>query len=845
MPTEENMIRSTQEINPVFTISQFDEVYLPSINRQTFEKVDSKTLYRAKMKDLLEKQQHLFIILGLDSGLLANYLLDTELPTGSKYLFVELDSVLELLGVDIPTSLAHKVQVMSLSEFKKMISTDNNEIYITKDAFSLRKSIGAEMAYQQDYLLLWAEVDKLVQHENFIQKIGFSQKLFVQRQLQNVAENVHPASLLRNQFSGQRCIVLGGGPSLDKHMDWLKSHQDNLVVFTVSRLSKQLIAKGITPHIVVSVDPQQMSMEVSKELLNLPQKTIFINSNHVTPGLIGQWRGKSAYLGTRYPWDTGAIAEENEENIDTWGPTVTNAAIHLAVEMGFGEILLCGVDFCYSSSGYSHTQGSIEAKIGPSLSTLGEWVETYTGKLAETPIQLLHAIDSLTEQAKQLSDCRIYNLSPDAAKIEGIPYRNIDSFKFTPHEHEPFDKLHQLIPDYSQDAHEQDLAICIKTVTANRQNLVTILKLAEEAIECNQTLRLAHENKQSSRGTIARVDMLKQRIETIEQTINDNYPKLARFIKFFGFREFSDFLNPASTDEWSQEQLFTMTESYYKAFTVNCESMIALLNDCEALLLAREAELRHPAPLEELEKFWINNLEPGRVHIWRDRIGALSELNDKEKQIISRLLQAFERAMSQDSVGITASAKRANSLTGVLPKLVLLYRHNNRAALAQTVGLLMPLMEQNKEAHRLYCLGQNYLHQLDGQPEAALCSLLQIPDEERTETEMREIIGLALSLQKLDLASELLGKILSYSDEYAPQYAQVLKLQRQWQPALNVYLDYLDKYPGDVPVWLKLGQFMIEIGERDAAITAFSHALQAEPDNRIATHYLEQLRAID
>ncbi|QSX36123.1 motility associated factor glycosyltransferase family protein [Shewanella sedimentimangrovi] len=831
---------SSQQINPVFAISQFDEVYLPSVNRQTFEKLDSKTLYRTKLKDLLHKQQHLFVIIGLDSGLLANYLLDTELPAGSKYLFVELDPVLGLLDIDIPQRLAHRLQVMSLSEFTERISTDNNEIYIAKNAVSLHKSMGAELAYQQDYLLLAAEVEKLLQHEAFDHQIGFTQKIFVKRQLQNLADDRHPAALLRNQFTGHRCIVLAGGPSLDSHIDWVKSHQQDMVIFAVSRLSKQLIEKGITPHIVVSVDPQQMSMEVSKDLLKLTNQTIFINSNHVTPSLIGQWRGKSAYLGARYPWGD---EDDAQDNIETMGPTVTNAAIHLAVEMGFSEILLSGVDFCYSPTGFSHTQGSIEAKIGPSLSSMGEWVETYSGHQAETPIQLLHAMQSLAEQTQNLQNCTIYNLSKDAAKIEGIAYRSHLSFSFEAADIDVFAKLHSLIPHTTPDDIRRDLNVCVSNIKATHKKLLAIAKLAKEAIKCNQSLRTKLANPQ---GSQSQVGNLKQRIESIEQEINDKYSRQARFLKFFGYGEFARFLNPAATDEWQQDKMLDMTEAYYKAFEENCHVLADMVHDCELILDARKSELQVPTQLNTLESFWLNNLEPGRVYVWLDRHAAISgDLTEEDKACIVRLQRAFESEMSQGSQGISAIAKKANSLSGVQQKLIMLYRHQNSAALNHMVKLLEPLSKGEPEAHRLYRLAQTYVYQLENKSQEALDSLLSIPEKDRTETELREIVVLSLSLQKLDQASEVLSQLLSYSDEYAPQYAQVLKLQRQWQAAVNVYVDYLEKYPGDVPTWIKLGQFMVELNEPDAAITSFRNALQADPDNAIASHYLKQLMALD
>jgi len=62
-----------------FAISPFNEYYLPSINRHTFESIDSRTIYNKKFKQSFASQDKLNIVVGLDSGLLANYILEQDI----------------------------------------------------------------------------------------------------------------------------------------------------------------------------------------------------------------------------------------------------------------------------------------------------------------------------------------------------------------------------------------------------------------------------------------------------------------------------------------------------------------------------------------------------------------------------------------------------------------------------------------------------------------------------------------------------------------------------------------------------------------------------------------------
>ncbi|MCU7977876.1 hypothetical protein L5M43_21955 [Shewanella sp. SW36] len=90
----------------------------------------------------------------------------------------------------------------------------------------------------------------------------------------------------------------------------------------------------------------------------------------------------------------------------------------------------------------------------------------------------------------------------------------------------------------------------------------------------------------------------------------------------------------------------------------------------------------------------------------------------------------------------------------------------------------------------------------------ALDALLVLPEDICTEMELKHIILLALKLNNLELATATLVKILAYIDEYMPQYAHILKLQGKIQDSVNVYLDYLEKYPSDTQTWIKFGLFM-------------------------------------
>jgi hypothetical protein len=87
--------------------------------------------------------------------------------------------------------------------------------------------------------------------------------MFIRARLRNLAENLIPATILKQKFVGKSCIILGGGTSLDNYIYWIKV------------------------DIVVSVGPQSPSFDVNKDFMQLERDVLLINSYHVAPQIMG------------------------------------------------------------------------------------------------------------------------------------------------------------------------------------------------------------------------------------------------------------------------------------------------------------------------------------------------------------------------------------------------------------------------------------------------------------------------------------------------------------------------------------------------------------------------------
>jgi len=83
---------SAAEIN--VATNNFGEQYLPAINKNVFNRFGAKHVFKKQFRDSLWEEGAFQIIIGTDSGLLINYILEHGIPENTRFLFIELDEVI-------------------------------------------------------------------------------------------------------------------------------------------------------------------------------------------------------------------------------------------------------------------------------------------------------------------------------------------------------------------------------------------------------------------------------------------------------------------------------------------------------------------------------------------------------------------------------------------------------------------------------------------------------------------------------------------------------------------------------------------------------------------------------
>lgn len=818
-----------------FLVNNFGDKYLYEVNHNSLNKIGANNSHKQRFKTLLSRENALIIIVGTDSGTLISYLNNTDIPSGSRVILLELDALYDIIKKETPPDPENKQIIYTkyekLDEIYKSIQIQH---YIYIGNIQLAQSLGAEDAFIPEYQELFYTLQTDLQQLSWNIEASLGSEPFLIKQLENLGENLIPSFHLRNSFTGKTAVLLAGGPSLDEILPWVKEQGKNVVTMAVSRVCRRLLEVDFKPDIIFSIDPHQVSFDVSKEMLSFWQDSLFIHMYHVTPLLLGQWQGKNVFLGSRVPWKS----DLNKESLPHPGPTVSNVALSTAIEMGFSQIILAGVDLCHSKTGLTHASGSNEVKAGPQLSKVCTQIETNGGWLAETTSDFAAAIDILDDQAKGANkkNVTLINPSPGSARIKHIEYIPLNEIKLKPLDEAPEKTLHSILPEISTDTKKTYYKKAIKDLAKTQGQLLHIKKLTTEAIRCNDGL--------FGRNGIQQNFKYKKRMDKIENSLNKKYTVFSRLVKSFGIREFLKLTRIDKEAEWEDSEIEKTAKNYYEAYSNSASILIKLIRSSKKRLESRLDELSDSPNIEKLIEQWQKDRQPGRALIWLKKNNlTLSQLPQKQRNAFQKLLDNFQQVLDNTDTDHMKRSRQFAELTGVRGKAQAFFRQKNIEALQQLIRSLE--LHPDKKAERYLFLAKGYLFELEEKYDHATDEyqkLFSDMEDPLMEDCLRRIASISISRNDRHNGLLALESLSHMSPAYLPQYADMLRLTGAHQDAINTYLDYLEKVPNDLTTMIRVGQFYKELNIPEGAKVMFEHVLEKDPTNEAVQLLLQGIK---
>lgn len=168
------------------------------------------------------------------------------------------------------------------------------------------------------------------------------------------------SAFLRNKSpsSDMPVFVVASGPSLEHDLDAIHRHQSNAIILSVASALRPVLDAGITPDFHVELE----NVYITPKLIELSKdydlsKIRLVAAASVEPEVLDYFDHAILYARealSSYPIFASGI----EETLSLPGPTAGNAALSFALESGFQDIYLFGLDLGTRDPARHHTRGS-------------------------------------------------------------------------------------------------------------------------------------------------------------------------------------------------------------------------------------------------------------------------------------------------------------------------------------------------------------------------------------------------------------------------------------------------------------------------------------------------------
>ncbi|MEW6172112.1 MAG: 6-hydroxymethylpterin diphosphokinase MptE-like protein [Bacillota bacterium] len=163
-------------------------------------------------------------------------------------------------------------------------------------------------------------------------------------------------SSLKGAFAGKPAVVVAAGPSLSKNIDLLAEAKNKSVIISVGTALKAMLAKGIHPDLVVTLDPTELNYKLFEGLAPAEEFLCYEPQTHykIPPIFDGRRFVFNSFSSCFTLWLKALYGDKGY--IDPGG-SVAIAAFGIACLIGANPIVFIGQDLAFTG-GYTHSKGT-------------------------------------------------------------------------------------------------------------------------------------------------------------------------------------------------------------------------------------------------------------------------------------------------------------------------------------------------------------------------------------------------------------------------------------------------------------------------------------------------------
>ena len=176
--------------------------------------------------------------------------------------------------------------------------------------------------------------------------------IYLEHILQNLPALARSAdvSALDGIAAGDPLVLCGAGPSLDRLLPSLKANRGRAWYVALDTSVRPLLAAGIVPDLVVSIDPTMLN---GRHLVNLPTRTRpwLVADMSVDPCALTAFSGRTfaCRVNRADPWGWLEQLDVLPTAVKAWGSVLT-AACDVVSRMKPSSVAFAGVDLAYTNA---------------------------------------------------------------------------------------------------------------------------------------------------------------------------------------------------------------------------------------------------------------------------------------------------------------------------------------------------------------------------------------------------------------------------------------------------------------------------------------------------------------
>ncbi len=310
--------------------------------------------------------------------------------------------------------------------------------------------------------------------------------LLFQNTLSNAQQlgNIVPINNLNNMAQDLPVICVAAGPSLSKNIEQLKGQEQHFLIIAVDSASKVLLDHGITPHLIVTIDPITLSLVKLRDVIKSNPDIPLALTPEAYPETIAGFTDSPKFIipGVNDLFQQYLAPLLQDTSTFPNMVSVSHAATQITNILGANTLIFIGLDLALNAN-QDHVEGCPVSweKFGPDDRIK---IPSWDGGEVETVAVLQNQLTALQEIINSLTDIQFIDATEGGALISGTTPMSLS---------DALQKFRDVKKDYTQ-----EISTCFEqTEKPNSKRVNNTLKKLKKDLK--QSLKIANTGLRSGK----------------------------------------------------------------------------------------------------------------------------------------------------------------------------------------------------------------------------------------------------------------------------------------------------------------------------------------------------------